>query len=239
MSTFVLVHGSWGGGWQWRKVADQLRVAGHAVTTPTLTGLGERAHVHVSEPITLGTHIQDLVEHLFFEDLTDVVLVGWSGGSAIVEAVADTVPERVKVVVDLDGHLVAEGELLDGMEPDEIDAIRSSDWIPAPTADDLADTLDDEGLRQHVAARERPHPSATWTARYPDLGGRRRQLRHVYVACLEPPKGQQWTTQDLAPLERVKSDPAWEVVELPLNHLGLLYAPQVVADALLRIIAQE
>jgi dienelactone hydrolase len=43
MTTFVLVHGAWGGGWQWRGVARLLRTAGHEVTTPTLTGLGERA----------------------------------------------------------------------------------------------------------------------------------------------------------------------------------------------------
>jgi hypothetical protein len=47
MSTFVLVHGSWGGGWQWREVADQPRAAGHYANTPTLTALGERAQVQV------------------------------------------------------------------------------------------------------------------------------------------------------------------------------------------------
>jgi dienelactone hydrolase len=41
---FVLVHGAWHGGWCWRRVADALRAAGNVVFTPTLTGLGERAH---------------------------------------------------------------------------------------------------------------------------------------------------------------------------------------------------
>ena len=43
--TFVLVHGAWHGGWCWRRVADRLRRDGHAVFTPTLTGLGERSHL--------------------------------------------------------------------------------------------------------------------------------------------------------------------------------------------------
>jgi hypothetical protein len=37
--TFVLVHGSWHGGWCWRRVADILEKGGHKVYTPTLTGL--------------------------------------------------------------------------------------------------------------------------------------------------------------------------------------------------------
>jgi len=43
--TFVLVHGAWHGGWCWCRVADRLRARGDIVFTPTLTGLGERAHL--------------------------------------------------------------------------------------------------------------------------------------------------------------------------------------------------
>ncbi|HYP11564.1 MAG TPA: alpha/beta fold hydrolase, partial [Xanthobacteraceae bacterium] len=42
MTTFVLVHGAWHGGWCYKRVARLLRQAGHEVYTPTLTGLGER-----------------------------------------------------------------------------------------------------------------------------------------------------------------------------------------------------
>ena len=43
--TSVLVHGSWHGGWCWRRVTDRLERRGHKVYTPTLTGLGERVHL--------------------------------------------------------------------------------------------------------------------------------------------------------------------------------------------------
>jgi hypothetical protein len=56
--TFVLVHGAWLGGWCWQRVADRLRVHGHAVFTPTLTGLGERSHL-VRPGIDLATHVSD------------------------------------------------------------------------------------------------------------------------------------------------------------------------------------
>ena len=56
MATFVLVHGAWHGGWCWKKVIPILRDAGHDVYAPTLTGLGERAHLLTPE-IDLTTHI--------------------------------------------------------------------------------------------------------------------------------------------------------------------------------------
>src|SRR5271154_1743989 len=42
---FVLVHGAWHGGWCYSRVAEILRAKGHYVFTPTLTGVGERAHL--------------------------------------------------------------------------------------------------------------------------------------------------------------------------------------------------
>ena len=45
MACFVLVHGAWEAGWVWKETASNLRDAGHDVFTPSLTGLGERAHL--------------------------------------------------------------------------------------------------------------------------------------------------------------------------------------------------
>jgi hypothetical protein len=39
------VHGAWGGAHGFRKVHGPLREAGHEVFTPSLTGIGERAHL--------------------------------------------------------------------------------------------------------------------------------------------------------------------------------------------------
>ena len=47
--------------------------------TPTLTGLGERSHL-LSADVDLETHITDVANVLFYEDLHDVVLVGHSYG---------------------------------------------------------------------------------------------------------------------------------------------------------------
>jgi pimeloyl-ACP methyl ester carboxylesterase len=76
MATFVIVHGGWGGGWEWTPVARRLRERGHEVLTPTLTGLGDRAHL--GSDVGLSDHIEDVLAVFRFEELGDVVLCGHS-----------------------------------------------------------------------------------------------------------------------------------------------------------------
>ncbi len=71
--TYVFVHGAWGGGWDWRAVDSMLTRHGHHVVRVTLTGLGERHHL-ASPNIGLGTHIDDVINRILWDDLHDVVL---------------------------------------------------------------------------------------------------------------------------------------------------------------------
>src|SRR5688500_20382835 len=101
MATFVLVPGGWSGGWAWNKLTPYMRAAGHDVYTPTPTGLGER--VHLAHPdIDLDTHITDVVNVLAFEDLRDVILLGWSYGGMVISGVADRAAERLAQLVYFD-----------------------------------------------------------------------------------------------------------------------------------------
>ena len=86
MTTFVLVHGAWHGGWCYKRVARLLRQAGHEVYTPTLTGLGEHAHL-TNREINLDTHIKDIVGVIRYEELSDVVLCGHSYGGMVITGV--------------------------------------------------------------------------------------------------------------------------------------------------------
>ena len=97
----MIVHGGWGGGWEWAAVARVLRTRGHDVFTPTLTGMGERAHL--GRPgIGLATHVEDVVAVLELEDLHDVVLCGHSYGGMPVSGAADLAAERIRLVVYID-----------------------------------------------------------------------------------------------------------------------------------------
>jgi pimeloyl-ACP methyl ester carboxylesterase len=112
MATIVIVHGAWGGAHSWnRSVAPRLREAGHAVFTPTLTGLGERAHLATPD-VSLDTHVQDVANVLFYEDLRDVVLVGHSYGGMVITGAAGAVPERIARLVYLDAFVPTDGQSL-------------------------------------------------------------------------------------------------------------------------------
>jgi pimeloyl-ACP methyl ester carboxylesterase len=92
MATFVLVHGSWHGGWCWQKAARLLRQSGHEVYTPTLTGLGGRSHL-ANPQAGLELHIQDILQVLEYEDLHNVVLVGHSYARLVITSVAERIPQ--------------------------------------------------------------------------------------------------------------------------------------------------
>ena len=117
MATIVIVHGWWSGGWYFQPVARRLRLRGHEVYTPTVTGVGERVHL-ASPDITLETHIQDIANVLEFEDLRDVILVGFSNGGMIVTPVADRLPDRVRALVYLDAFVPRDGEALADIMPE-------------------------------------------------------------------------------------------------------------------------
>lgn len=109
MATFVIVHGGWGGGWEWAAVGRGLRENGHEVHTPTLTGLGERAHL-ARRDVGLATHVQDVVALLDSWDLREVVLVGQSYGGMVVTGVVDSRPERLQRVVYIDAFVPFDGQ---------------------------------------------------------------------------------------------------------------------------------
>lgn len=109
MTTFVLVHGAMHGGWCWREVAKRLRAAGHVVSTPTLTGQGERAHLLTRE-ITVDTHIQDIVNVVEYEDLEDLVLVFHSYSGGLAGPVVERLSHRVRAVVLAGAFYVNPGE---------------------------------------------------------------------------------------------------------------------------------
>src|SRR5487761_2487729 len=100
MATFVLVHGAWSGAHTFRRVRPMLRSAGHEVFTPSLTGLGERSHL-LSPEIDLTTHVHDVANAILYEDLSDVVLVGYSYGGSVVTGALDYIGDRVRDLVYL------------------------------------------------------------------------------------------------------------------------------------------
>jgi pimeloyl-ACP methyl ester carboxylesterase len=119
MTTFVLVHGAWHGSWVWKRVRKALQARGHQVFTPTLTGVGERSHL-LSPQVNLDTHIDDVVNLIRWEELSDVVLCGHSYGGCVISGVADRIPDRIAELIYVDAFLLRDGESLhDTLPPDQ------------------------------------------------------------------------------------------------------------------------
>jgi alpha/beta hydrolase family protein len=69
---------------------------GHDVYAPMLTGLGSSCHLlHDPDRILLHTHVKDVTNTLFDEDLSEVVLVGHSYGGMVITGVAVREPRRL------------------------------------------------------------------------------------------------------------------------------------------------
>lgn len=126
--TFVIVHGSSGGGWDWKMMDRLLTKRGHTVYRPTLTGLGERMHLN-SPKIDLTTHVTDIVNVILFEDLRDVILVGHSYGGMVITGVMDRIPRRISHVVFLDAAIPEDGESAADLWPSIISDSRVVDGI--------------------------------------------------------------------------------------------------------------
>lgn len=167
MATFVLVHGAGHGGWCHGPLARRLRRAGHEVYAPTLTGLGERAHL-LSADITLDTHIADVAALIRCEDLSDVILCGHSYGGMVITGVADRMAGRIARLVYLDATLPRDGECLLDASPGlalfadvrEVDGVRLGLW-PDAVAGPIYGLSADDGW---ALERLTPHPWATFEA---------------------------------------------------------------------------
>ena len=77
MATYVLIHGSGHGGWCWRRVRENLEGRGCRVLTPTLTGLGERAHL-LHSGVDLELQLQAGAAHTFPGPLGAIAQVHFS-----------------------------------------------------------------------------------------------------------------------------------------------------------------
>lgn len=114
-TTFVIVHGAWGGSWAFKKTDSIMTAHGHTVYRPSLTGQGERVHL-ATQDVDLSTHVNDVVNMILFEDLKDIVLVGHSYGGMVITGVANRVPDRIRKLIFLDAFVPNDGESVKSMQ---------------------------------------------------------------------------------------------------------------------------
>jgi pimeloyl-ACP methyl ester carboxylesterase len=148
----ILVPGFWLDASSWEEVTPPLTAAGHQVHPLTLPGLES-----VDAPragIGLRTHIDAVVATIdAFDD--PVVLVGHSGGGAIIYGAVDARPDRVVRAIYVDSGPLGEGGVINDELPEDGDDGPLPPW-ELFEEEDLTDL--DEELRAVFRARAVPQP---------------------------------------------------------------------------------
>jgi pimeloyl-ACP methyl ester carboxylesterase len=233
---FVLVHGAWHGAWAWQKLAPLLRRAGHSVTTPTLSGLGERAH-HVPGRSGLDVHVKDITQHLELEDLQKVVLVGHSYAGCVVSGVMAARTGRVAHAIYLDAFVPTNGQGLASFVPPTVRSdyeklAAAEGLVPPPPASSWGERwgLSDPALLAWAQARITPQAALSFVQTvqgdpFGDSG-----VRLSYLKCTQNPNP---GFKSVA--AGVQRDARFRYAEVDGHHNVMLINPERLAEALLRL----
>jgi pimeloyl-ACP methyl ester carboxylesterase len=218
LADFVLVHGAWGGGWAYERLARELHEHGHRVVVAQLTGLGTRqGELHPG--IVLSDHIDDVVAQVEAAGFERFVLCGHSYGGMIITGVATRLGAQIDALVYIDAFLPGDGESLWDITGNRehchyIDSQKHCPGLVAP-------------LFEAPPGRLSPHPLLTLLEAVRFTGEEAKVPRRTYIFA---------TDWKLSPferfLEKVRGDSAWEVHLAKCGHDVMAGQP----EQLLRIV---
>lgn len=234
MATFVLIHGMWHGGWCWKKVTPLLQDAGHKVNIVTLTGVGERAHLHYPD-IDMNTHIQDVVGVLEYENLNQVILVGHSLAGFMAPAVAERTPERIAHIVNLDGVIPTNGKAFKDLMPSFWDDFRQRgqaagdewwsppirEWTFGVTGDDL----------EWMMSKLTPHPLKSWETPLFFTNPAAGSIPRTFIHCIEGASPDETEKQ-----MKECVNMGWQYRTLSTGHDAMITAPKELTELLLEFV---
>jgi len=229
--TFVLVHGTFCGGWIWRRVADRLEQDGHKVFAPTLTGLGERSHL-LRKDIDLDTHITDVVNVIKWESLENVCLVAWSYAGFVGSGALESIGNRVSSIVLLDAFLPANGQrVLDFTAFGKaVQAAADKGEIGFDAPGKLPAIFVAERDQAFAESKVTPQPIGTFFQPIKLSGALDKVAKKSYIRLPKFPQ----PTFDKA-LADCKSDKSWATFELPdVGHMAMLDAPDRVSELIVQ-----
>ena len=209
MATFVLIPGGWRGGWTFADFVARLRRAGHEAHAVTLSGLGDLPD-RAAKAVNLDTHIDDVLDLLSVEDLSEVILCAHSYGGMVATGVADRAPERIAALVYLDAFVAEDGQSWWDLAGDHFRSIA----IQRSRHDGLS-VLPPEGRDP----RCRPHPIGSFLQEM-RLTRAAPQVPRVFVYA----RGWEATPFN-EQYRRLRDDPAWTVHTLDCGHDVINAAP--------------
>lgn len=233
--TYVLVHGAWHGGWCWRDVAAPLRAGGHRVFTPTMTGLGERAHL-LNREIDLSTHATDIINVIQYEELERIILVGHSYAGYIVTMVADALKERISHIVYLDAALPTHGKAF--FAEDAQDSLRKKyepDFVLQPGSLEFLGIPEGHEKADWVLRRLTPHPIGAFFEPVDFKNGGADGVPKTFIRCTGNPRH---SAGD--PVKAMAADnDEWRYALIDTGHDAMVTAPETLARMLNDILVRD
>lgn len=224
----ILVPGFWLDASSWDEVAPTLEAAGHRPLPLTLPGL-ESAETSRAG-IGLRDHIDAVTAALDGLD-GKAVLVGHSGGGAIIHGVVDERPDKVERAIYVDSGPLGKGNVIN----DEL--LADGDDIPLPPWDGFedADLVDlDDGLRKALRERAIPQPKGVAYDQQHLHDERRYGVPATVIACEFPSSMlREWIAAGhpfVAELARIHDI---EYVDLPTGHWPQFTRPAALAKVIL------
>ncbi|MCR9130409.1 MAG: alpha/beta hydrolase [Alphaproteobacteria bacterium] len=240
--TFVLVHGTWHGGWCWVHVADRLRAQGHRVITPTVTGCGDRAHL-IQPETGLETHITDIVRAIEWEELEDVILIGHSFSGITITGVADRIPDRIRHIAFFDALIPTDARRAAIMPDPETgaypqwwldrlpafeDGYKMNFWDHYPAK--MLVPEDDEANIAWLRRRLTWHPVRQWTDQLELRNGGWAAHPRTCIHCV----GQVYSPSSEAMVGPGRG-PGWRFIELNTARNGFMTDPDAVTECFLSL----
>lgn len=236
MATFVMIHGSWHGGWCFGALRPLLAAKGHQMIAPNLPGMGGDEATLAA--VTLAGWAE-FTAALCREADAPVILCGHSRGGIVISQAAERAPESIAALIYICAMLIPSGKSRADMraanQPNPaFDAIRLQ--VPHGTVIDAAGAnavfaqrapadVASAALARLVAEPEAPSntPLQLSEARYGTVP------RH-YVECLDD------RAITIADQRRMQSlQPCASVTTLDTDHSPYLSAPNDLANALLTV----
>jgi pimeloyl-ACP methyl ester carboxylesterase len=225
-TTFVVAHGAWSSAWAWKRVFPLMAARGHRLVVPTYTGLGERAHL-ANPDIDLDTHITDVTNALFYEDLRDVTLIGHSYGGMVATGVADRARDRIVRLIYLDAFVPDDGQsfydVTGGADQGRANAVDG--WLVPPNPPPPDTSPEDIAW---LTPRRRHHPIKSLEQPLVLTQGPL-TLPINYVLCTKSEAFRRFW-------EKAKTA-GWTVHELDASHSPNVTAPEALAALLETIVA--
>ena len=227
----ILVPGFWLDASSWDEVTPPLAAAGHRLHPLTLPGLESPDASRAG--IGLRTHIDAVVEKVDSLD-GKVVLVGHSGGGAIIHGVADARPDRIERNIFVDSGPLGEGDVINNELPADGDDIPLPPWDGFED-EDLVDLTDE--LRDSFRARAIPEPKGVAYDKQHLHDARRYDVPATVIACEFPSSLlTEWIDAGhpfVAELARIRDV---EYVDLPTGHWPQFTKPAELGQAILKAV---